>query len=786
MSTIPPSTPIGELSYGSVKSKIYWYKEHLTTVEILELKHGIYLVRGSKQYMITDLSDPERFHSKLQEIGVFSDYLKEKVPSFSLSMFYISSLTSDMISLDSSPDGERVWELKRSILQKEGRLASLKADQEAGIPIGREAISLEAEINKKSSELSRLTQSVQELERATSEYLSKGHGVSIVIKSHTPSMPCKKSELGETISLVLKDVADYDNVIKNRARHGFHLILKELENPSIAYSSESLGIFQPAVLDELVKKYPEISDIKEDVEKMFIHRWAKEPSGVSGKKSSAIAQGVATLLRRATERGEEKGLIKEPKWDKLPSIDEKKRQGFLGYVKNSNLQTTKFPLLFDYDDQALQHCAIIGASGWGKTVTAYDIAEGALFLDIPVIAIDPSGQWSGFLEKCEEQELLKKYRQFQMKEPISFPCKVYTPGSDAGATIDGNLLARPDTDKNSELEAYARDLSFLIKDFCKLTDNETVLVNNYILEAWKKKEDLSYTNLIESQKPITKMKLGALNTIDFLFEGDKFDISTIWESDYVSVISLSELTTDETKLFASYYFLREITNYFNSQDDSNKLKLLLVVEEAHHFKNTSVGDILSHAAKTLRKKGVGLVFVTQTITDIAQIRANTTTKIYMNVQYDPDIKRVKERLGSDAGNIVSKLKKGEALIEYPNYDGPIAASIRPCFHKNTKIPPLELKKKMLQWKKKDVSSLLELKEEVIIEESLSNKERYLNEILIYHQNIGQWPRHTDVMQRLGWKSERMGMDIKKSLIKEKKIKEEQDPTDKRAKRLVVN
>jgi len=61
------------------------------------------------------------------------------------------------------------------------------------------------------------------------------------------------------------------------------------------------------------------------------------------------------------------------------------------------------------------HTLVAGATGGGKTVTAQDIVESALLHNKSVIVFDPTAQWTGFLRKCDDKSMLKRYQYFDMK-----------------------------------------------------------------------------------------------------------------------------------------------------------------------------------------------------------------------------------------------------------------------------------------------------------------------------------------------------------------------------------
>jgi len=224
-------------------------------------------------------------------------------------------------------------------------------------------------------------------------------------------------------------------------------------------------------------------------------------------------------------------------------------------------------------------------------------------------------------------------------------------------------------------------------------------------------------------------------------------------------------------------------NYFDSQPDSNTLKLLLVVEEYHRFKGEAK-SILDRAARTLRKKGVGLVFITQAITDLEETRANINTKIYMHMTYDNDIERSKIDLGNDIAKLLPSLDSGFGICVYPSYEVPVIVKFRPCFHRNTGLSSEEIKSKMMMWSERDVSKFYKVEQKEEIPKEVSKAMQFLNEIMAYHKETGKSPRREDIVKRLGIKSDRVANEIKNQLIKEGKIREEPDPDDKRAKRLV--
>ncbi|MBW2966832.1 DUF853 family protein [Candidatus Woesearchaeota archaeon] len=73
------------------------------------------------------------------------------------------------------------------------------------------------------------------------------------------------------------------------------------------------------------------------------------------------------------------------------------------------------------------HTLVAGTTGSGKTIAAQVIVEEALKKEVSIIVFDPTAQWSGFLRKCNDRHMIRRYKAFGMqeKDAKSFPAKVH-------------------------------------------------------------------------------------------------------------------------------------------------------------------------------------------------------------------------------------------------------------------------------------------------------------------------------------------------------------------------
>lgn len=385
--------------------------------------------------------------------------------------------------------------------------------------------------------------------------------------------------------------------------------------------------------------------------------------------------------------------VEKPKKSK-PTYDESSRLGNIGIILDENFENTDHLYKFDLDKQGVRHTVIIGGVGSGKSITGFDVVEEGLLNGIPVLALDPTGQWSGFFKPNDNESMCARFGEFRMGDPSFWNGNVYVPPTDAGLPLKANLLAKPSTDDESVLSGYADELSDIIKIFCGLSTNETVEVRTLIFNSWNSGHSLDYRSVISDDftSISLKNKLASLLSTKFLFEGENITDfgSEFLKEGEISVISLNEIVTENVEMFVSYYVLRQMVDFFDREPDSDKLKMLLVVDEFHRFRGVAL-DMLNRICRTLRKKGVGCIFVSQVLVDLPRdIRANTSTKIYMKTLYNNDIERAKQDIGELAEKLGS-LQTGVGIVSYSGNSDIV--KFRPCYCSHQMMNLDEIRKK---------------------------------------------------------------------------------------------
>jgi hypothetical protein len=130
--------------------------------------------------------------------------------------------------------------------------------------------------------------------------------------------------------------------------------------------------------------------------------------------------------------------------------------------------------------------------------------------------------------------------------------------------------------------------------------------------------------------------------------------------------------------------LDQLLEYFQLEKDSEDLRLLIVVEEAHLWTSKDVpkdaARFLDKAVRLLRKKGVGVMLVSQKISDFdPAMRSAMNISIVFRTKYEGDLKAIARMLGSEISGIVPKLQVGYSVFHLADVGEPFIVVWRPTY-----------------------------------------------------------------------------------------------------------
>ena len=284
-----------------------------------------------------------------------------------------------------------------------------------------------------------------------------------------------------------------------------------------------------------------------------------------------------------------------------------------------------------------RHGLIAGATGTGKTKTLQALTENLSKEGVPTLLMDLKGDLSGTAAIGEEKSFIKE-RHAQMNLPYTpeaFPVELLTISKQDGvrmrATVSefGSVLLSRILDLSDVQEGvlavvfkYCDDHQYPLLD---LKDLKKVL--QYATEEGKSEFESEYGRVAASSTSAILRKIVELeNQGAELFFGERsFETEDLLHTDekgrgVVNIIRLTDIQ-DRPKMFSTFMLclLAEIYNTFPEIGDQEKPKLVIFIDEAHLIFNQASKALLNqleNIVKLIRSKGVGLIFCTQTPTDV--------------------------------------------------------------------------------------------------------------------------------------------------------------------------
>ncbi len=388
-----------------------------------------------------------------------------------------------------------------------------------------------------------------------------------------------------------------------------------------------------------------------------------------------------------------------------------------------------------YDSKDLTtHAMIVGMTGSGKTGLGISILEEAAIDNIPSIIIDPKGDITNLLltfpdlrpedflpwinksdaknKGLTEEEFAKQQaalwkkglakwgedgnRIRMLKNSAEF--NIYTPGSSAGKQI--SLLKSfdaPSDELMQESDWFADRISTTVSSLLgllgieadPLTSKEHILISTILKHFWRKKQNLSLTDLIISiQEPPVK-KIGVFDVEKFYptkermklamllnnllsspkfqswLEGEAISINNLLYNSSgnpkVSIFYIAHLSESERMFFTSL-LLNNILGWVRTQSGTTSLRALLYIDEIFGYlppvSNPPSKKPLLTLLKQARAFGLGVVLSTQNPVDLDyKSISNMGTWFIGRLQTKQDRDRVIDGLigaSSESGNVFDK------------------------------------------------------------------------------------------------------------------------------------
>ncbi len=377
----------------------------------------------------------------------------------------------------------------------------------------------------------------------------------------------------------------------------------------------------------------------------------------------------------------ERGFLRKPRTPLEPgadvlAADDSFIESTLGLMKKGiylGLLEGKETLKAFIDPEKLitKHLAILAKSGAGKSYTIGVILEELANLGVPVIIIDPHGEYSSIKYSNEDPEDKKYFKLYDIN-PQGFREKV--------KEYALNTSLNPECEQ-LKLEIPGNPFDIVESLPFKITNAQKGLLYSAVTELKERKSKFDFQDIISILEMIdTNAKWSLINAIENLEKTNLFSIQPTTPLDLIRPNQLSIINLKGAPIELQQIAVHSLaSNLFEQRKLNNIPPFFLIIEEAHNFlPERGFGEakssrILRTIASEGRKFGLGMAIVSQRPARADKnVLSQCTSQISLQVTNPNDLKAIStsfEGVTSETENEIRSLPTGKALVigvsDYP-------------------------------------------------------------------------------------------------------------------------
>ena len=348
-----------------------------------------------------------------------------------------------------------------------------------------------------------------------------------------------------------------------------------------------------------------------------------------------------------------------------------------------------------------RHALVAGATGTGKTRTLQMLAEGLSGAGVPVFLADVKGDLTGLAEPGATSEKLaaRLASTGQAWEGRSFPIELFTlgggPQSGAGA-ISGTPIRTTVTEFGpvllsrvlglNDTQTSALQLVFHWADsqgLALLDLKDLRAVVDYLTSSDAGKEELKANGGVSAASAgVILREIAALEAAggEAFFGEPALDVHDLMRTSpdgrgIISALELADIQSQGT-LFSTFlmWLLAELFETLPEVGDPDKPTMVFFFDEAHLLFSGASKAFLEAVVRTvrlIRSKGVGIVFITQSPTDVPdEVLAQLGSRVQhaLRAHTPADAANLKKAVSTfpvsplDLSRVLTSLGTGQAVV----------------------------------------------------------------------------------------------------------------------------
>ncbi len=385
---------------------------------------------------------------------------------------------------------------------------------------------------------------------------------------------------------------------------------------------------------------------------------------------------------------DENGVLRVPKTpfspgDKVFLADKKLITETLGLTRGEIyiglLEGQDIEVKLDANNLVQKHCSILAKTGSGKSYTAGVLLEELLDREIPLLIIDPHGEYATLKYPSEDEDDRAFEKYGVTPQGYASQVTVYTPA---------DKILNPGADKLFRLNG----LNLTIKDFTQMFADDRSTQTGILYEAISKlkaeKDIYTLDDIIfEVGQDKSKAKWNVISKLEALKETGLFSeeptrIEELVQNNRAAIIDMKGVDPTIQAMIVA----KICSELFEARKMGKVPPGMLVIEEAHNFcpekgfERTVCTDILRTIASEGRKFGLGLTVISQRPARVDKnILSQCNTQIILRVTNPNDLKAISKGIEGITGEVEEELKRlpmGVAMLVSNYIERPILVDVR--------------------------------------------------------------------------------------------------------------
>src|SRR3989344_3740726 len=334
-------------------------------------------------------------------------------------------------------------------------------------------------------------------------------------------------------------------------------------------------------------------------------------------------------------------------------LKENKNSAFIGNLQRYN----NLKVYLDLNKLLTKHVSILAKSGSGKSYVGGVLVEEILERDIPLLIIDPHGEYSSLNEKNNDENLLKfGLKPKDYKEKV----KIYSPNTKGNPECIPLKLSNFNLSSQEILHILPAKLSNVQLGllYSSLKEINKIDFNQLILEL-EMEENAAKYSLINIIKYLNKLNL---------FSDAPTSLQELISPGKCSIINLKGVEQELQEVIV-YKLVKDL---FEERKKVNIPPFFLILEESHNYlPERSFGEakssrILRQCASEGRKFGLGMCVISQRPSRLDKsVISQCSTQIILKVTNPNDLRAIAnsvEGLTYESEKEIMNLSVGSALI----------------------------------------------------------------------------------------------------------------------------